>query len=108
MTEEEAAEVCILPLKYWTPEFRLAPGCLLWVEDSNFSEWNRSFLMSGLAYQQLVRYDPEKDQTEIVLDKAGRVHDIAILPGGDLVIVVDEHSPQFGESGRIIKLTPGN
>ena len=108
MTEEEAGEITVMPMKYWTPEFRLAPGCLLWVDDSNFSEWNGSFLISALAYQQLVAYNPDKDETVIVLDKAGRVHDIALLPSGNLVMIVDEHSPRFGLSGRVVKLTPGD
>lgn len=105
MTEEEAAKSTTLPTKYWTTEFRLAPGCLLYVKDSNFTEWNGSFLIGGLAYQQLVRYDLENDVTEIAIDKAGRVHDIAILPSGNLVMLVDEHSPNRGSSGRIVKLT---
>lgn len=107
MTENEAAESTILPVKYWTPGFRLAPSSLLLIKDSNFPEWNDSFLISGLLYQHLVRYDPDQDLTEILMERVGRVRDIALLPGGDLVILIEEHSPQANMPGRIVKLSPG-
>ncbi|MEJ2004087.1 MAG: PQQ-dependent sugar dehydrogenase, partial [Cyclobacteriaceae bacterium] len=107
MTEEEAAKRTVLPLKYWTPSFRLAPSCLILLRASNFSEWNNSFLMGGLLYQQIIRYDPGTDLTEAAMERPGRVRDIKQLPGGDLVILVEHHSPAAGYPGRIIKLSPG-
>jgi len=106
MTEEEAAKTTILPLKHWDPSFRLAPGCLLKLKNSNFHSWNGSFLIGALAYQHLVRYDPETDLTEIVLPKAGRVRDVAQLPGGDLVILIEQSSPGLQDTGRLVKLSP--
>jgi len=108
MTEEEAAKTTILPLKHWTPEFRLAPSCLIRLKNSNFEPWNGSFLMGALTYQHLVRYDLDTDETEIVLPNAGRVRDVAQLPGGDLVILIDQNSPELSSKGRVVKLTLKN
>jgi len=105
MTEEEAAKNTILPIKHWTPDFRLAPSCLIRLKNSNFEPWNGSFLMGALTYQHLVLYNPETDETEIVLPKAGRVRDIAQLPSGNLVILIDENSPRLYSKGRLVKLT---
>ncbi len=105
MTEEEAAKSTILPIKYWTPDYRLAPSCLLKLKDSNFEEWNNSFLMGALTYQHLVRYDHNSGEMEVVLSKVGRVRDVAQLPSGNLVILIDHKSPRIWASGRIVKLT---
>ena len=40
-----------------------------------------------------------------VLKDIGRLRDVAQLPSGDLLILVDQHSPNRGDSGRIIKLS---
>lgn len=106
MTEEEAKEKTTLPLKYWTPDFRLAPSGLLLLRNSNFKEWNGSFLMGALAYQHLIRYNPKTYETEIVLPNVGRVRDIGQLPGGDLIILLDKSSPSIWSKGRLVKLSP--
>ncbi len=108
MTEEEAAKTTILPIKHWTPEFRLAPSCLIRLKNSNFEPWNGSFLMGALTYQHLVRYNLDTGETEIVIPNAGRVRDVAQLPGGDLVILIDQNSPDLSSKGRVVKLTVKN
>ena len=105
MTEEEAAKNTILPIKYWTPDFRLAPSCLIRLKNSNFEPWNGSFLMGALTYQHLVLYNPDTDKTEIVLSKAGRIRDVAQLPSGNLVILIDKKSPGLWSKGRLVKLS---
>ncbi len=107
MTEEEAAAVSILPVKFWGPDFRVAPSGLLLVEASQFPSWNGSFLLGALNPQHLLRYDPATDETEIVLTSVGRVRDVAQLPSGKLLISVDAGSPNPSDSGRIIQLPPG-
>jgi glucose/arabinose dehydrogenase len=44
MTEQEAAAISILPVKFWGPDFRVAPSGLLRVADSQFPSWEGSFL----------------------------------------------------------------
>ena len=104
MTEEEAAVSTVLPLKAWTTSFRISPSGLIKLKDSNFPEWNGSFLMGSLLGRDLVRYDPVSDVTEIVLENIGRVRDIAQVPSGDLLILIDEGSPTVADKGRIIRL----
>jgi glucose/arabinose dehydrogenase len=106
MTEEEAASSTVLPLKHWNPDFRLAPGSLIKLENSNFENWNGSFLMGALLYQHLVLYHQDTDETEIVLHKAGRVRDVAQLPSGNLVVLIEKSSPGWLDKGRLVKLTP--
>jgi len=107
MTEEEAAAMSILPVKFWGPDFRVAPSGLLLVEDSQFPSWNGSFLFGALNPQHLLRYDPATDETEIVRTRIGRVRDVVQLPSGKLLISVDAGSPKPSDSGRIILLEPG-
>ncbi len=107
MTEEEAAALSILPIKFWGPDFRVAPSGLLLVENSWFPLWNGSFLLGALNPQHLLRYDPATDETEIVLTNVGRVRDVAQLPSGKLLISVDAGSPNPSDLGRIIQLPPG-
>lgn len=106
MSEQEAAATTILPAKYWGPYFRVAPSGLIKLSDSNFNSWNGSFLMGALRPQDLLRYKLETDETEIVLANVGRVRDVAQLPSGNLLILVDAGSPNDADEGRIIKLTP--
>jgi glucose/arabinose dehydrogenase len=106
MTEEEAAAVSILPVKFWGPEFRVAPSGLLLVEDSQIPSWTGSFLLGALNPQHLLRYDPATGETEIVTRDVGRVRDVARLPSGKLLISVDAGSPNPSASGRIIQLSP--
>ncbi|MDT0605570.1 PQQ-dependent sugar dehydrogenase [Croceitalea rosinachiae] len=106
MTEIEALETTVLPIKYWGYDLRVSPSGLLKLEDSNFKSWNGSFLMGSLYPQNLLRYNPETDETEIVLEKVGRVRDVAQLPDGDLLISIDSRSPSPSDSGRILRLSP--
>ena len=106
MTEEEAARSTLLPIKYWTPDFRLAPSCLVRLKDSNFKPWNGSFLIGALTYQHLVGYNPDTGETEILLPKVGRVRDVAQLPSGNLIMLLEESSPGLWDKGRVVKVSP--
>lgn len=106
LTEQEAGETTILPIKYWGDDLRVSPSGLLKLEDSNFESWNGSFLMGSLYPQNLLRYNPETDETNIVLERVGRVRDVAQLPDGDLLILIDHRSPFTSDSGRILRLSP--
>ena len=105
MTEEEAAKSTVLPKKYWGPDFRLAPSCLVSLQNSNFEDWNDYFLIGGLTYQHLIGYNPDTDETKILMEKVGRVRDVAQLPSGDLVILIDHKSPGLFSKGRLVKLS---
>jgi glucose/arabinose dehydrogenase len=107
MTEQEAAAISILPVKFWGPDFRVAPSGLLRVADSQFPSWEGSFLLGALNPQHLLRYDPTTGETEIVLARIGRVRDVAQLPSGKLLISVDAGSPSPSHVGRIIQLPRG-
>lgn len=106
MKESEAASTTVLPVKDWGPDYRVAPSGLLKVANSRFSQWNGSFLMGALNPQHLLRYNMASDKTEIALANVGRVRDVAQLPGGDLLILIDAGSPGKGDEGRIVKLKP--
>ena len=106
MTESAARAVSTLPLKYWGPDNRVAPSGLLFVQGSQYGSWNGAFLIGALNPQNLLRYDPVTDVTEIVLRKVGRVRDIAQMPNGKLLIAVDAGSPTQYDRGRIIELSP--
>lgn len=118
MTEAEAAENTILPVKYWLPEdfgynnaewgytYQLAPSALLKLKNSSFEEWNGSFLMAGLTFQNLLRYNLETDESEIVWPRAGRIRDIAQLPSGNLVLLIDKNSPNRSDDGRLVRISP--
>ncbi len=106
MTEEEAAKTTVMPVKYWGPDFRLAPSCLVKLENSNFEDWNGLFLIGGLTYQHLIGFDPDTGETKILLSKIGRVRDVAKLPSGDLVVLIDHKSPGLFSKGRVVKLSP--
>lgn len=102
MTEEEAAAESLLPVAYWTPDFRIAPSGLLRVDAPGNPSWDGSFLFGALYRNELLRYDPVTDETEVVLERVGRVRDIAQLPSGGLLIAVDAGSPGASHTGRII------
>ena len=107
LSEEEAGDQSILPMKAWGPDFRVAPSGLLLLEDGPQSAWTGSFLLGALNLQHLLRYDPATDETEIVLSGVGRVRDVAQLPNGTLLFSVDAGSPTPAHRGRIIQLPPG-
>lgn len=106
MSEEEASSKFVMPFKYWDHSFRASPSCLFKPSDSNFSTWNGSFLFGALALQHLVRYNQDTDETEVVMSNIGRVRAVAQLPDGNLLISLDDGSPNRSDPGRILKLTP--
>ena len=89
MTEAEAAETTVLPLKAWDRTFNMAPSGLVRLEGSAFPAWDGAFVWGSLAQRRLVAYDPATDRTAILLDDAGRVRDVAQLPSGALLILRD-------------------
>lgn len=105
LSAAEAAELSVLPVRYWDT-FTIAPSSLRLLKNSQFGDWNDTFMMGSLANQSLVSYDRQTDETRTVLSNIGRVRDIAQLPGGELLIAVDRNSPNPADEGRIIKLTP--
>ncbi|MBT8487862.1 MAG: PQQ-dependent sugar dehydrogenase [Gemmatimonadetes bacterium] len=106
MTEEQAEATSILPLAHWTPAFRVAPSGLHRVEGGADPSWQGSFLIGALYRQDLLRYDPVTEQTDVVRSRVGRVRDIAQFPGGDYLIAVDAGSPAASLTGRIIRFGP--
>ena len=104
-TEEEAAQYSELPLKAWDINFRVGPSGLIKLRNSVISEWNGSFLMGSLIGQDLIRYDPLTDETEIIIEDIGRVRDVDQLPNGELLILIDAGSPTGTDSGRILRIS---
>lgn len=107
MTEEEAAVDLTAPVHFWGPDFRVAPSGLLYLEDGPFASSAGSFLMGALNPQHLLRYDPDTEETRILLEDAGRIRDVARLPSGMLLVAIDEGSPESSDPGRIVLLDPG-
>ena len=105
LTEAQAAETTVLPMKYWDENFNIAPSTLVKIENSNFSSWNGKFLMGSLAKQSLISYDPISERTEVEIDKIGRLRDIAELPSGDVLVLIDRRSPDAGDTGRVVKIS---
>lgn len=103
MTEMEASQVSELPIAYWTPS--IAPSCLTVLQASKFGEHNGSFIMGSLSQQSIMVYDKSTRKTEKLWAGIGRVRDIAELPGGDLVVLIDKGSPDDASSGRVLKLS---
>lgn len=106
MTEEAAKTTTVLPIKHWMEDFNIAPSGLLRLENSAFKHWNGSFVMGSLAQQRLIAYNDDTDETMILLDGIGRVRDVAQLPSGNVLLLLDARSPSFFDRGRIVKLSP--
>ncbi|MEM8892363.1 MAG: PQQ-dependent sugar dehydrogenase, partial [Bacteroidota bacterium] len=106
LSELEAAASTVLPLKHWGTDFRLAPSGLLKLENSNFTDWNGSFLIGSLGSQGLFSYNSLRDESYMLIENLGRVRDIVQLPGGDLLVSIDAGSPNAADEGRILKLSP--
>ena len=106
LTEAEAGQTTVLPLTHWDEHINIAPSGLERLEGSLFPEWDGSFVLGSLAQQRLIGYNSASDQTSILLEDVGRIRDVAQLPSGSLLLLIDAKSPNASESGRIVKLTP--
>ncbi|MDW3646068.1 MAG: PQQ-dependent sugar dehydrogenase [Bacteroidia bacterium] len=106
LSEQDAASSTILPIKYWGTDFRLAPSGLLKLDNSNFTDWNGSFLIGSLGLQGLFSYNVLRDESRMLLEGIGRVRDVVQLPSGNLLISIDAASPRAADEGRILKLSP--
>lgn len=62
--------------------------------------YSRAESITSLAYQHLVLYNPDTDETKIFLLQLGRVCDIAQQPSGNHVILIDQNSPKLWSKGR--------
>ena len=105
MTEEEAAQTTVLPLKAWDRTFNMAPSGLVRLEGSAFPAWDGAFLWGSLAQRRLIAYDPATDRTAILLDEAGRIRDVAQLPSGALLVLRDATDLE-ARDGQIVKILP--
>ncbi len=103
-SEEEASEFSILPVKHWG-DWTLAPSGLVRLENSSFPEWNGTFLLGALVPKQLIAYDIDTGQTFILLEDIGRIRDVAQLPSGDILILIDA-TDLVDLNGQVIKLSP--
>ena len=107
MTQEEAGVNTVLPLEYWDLVLSIGPSGLERLRgDSMFSDWDGAFLMGSLPKERLIAYDLDTGQTSVLLNNVGRVRDVALLPSGSLLLLIDAGSPGRRDSGRIVKLTP--
>lgn len=105
MTEAEAAESTVLPLKAWGPEFNMAPSGLVRLAGSAFPAWDGAFVWGALAQRRLVAYDPATDRTAILVDGAGRIRDLAQLPSGALLVLRDATDLE-ARDGQVVKVSP--
>ena len=105
MTEAEAAQTTVLPLKAWDRTFNMAPSGLVRLEASAFPAWDGAFLWGSLAQRRLIAYDPSTDRTAILLDDVGRIRDVTQLPSGALLILLDATDPET-PNGQIVKVLP--
>ncbi|MEM9666171.1 MAG: PQQ-dependent sugar dehydrogenase [Bacteroidota bacterium] len=105
LTEAEAEQMSLLPLKGWGPEFNMAPSGLMQLQDSAFPERDGVFLWGALAQRRLMGYDPASGRTTILLEQVGRVRDVAQLPSGNLLILYDTTNLAPDEvNGSVAKL----
>ena len=105
LSVEQAAQQTSLPLQAWGPEFNMAPSGLTRLDASSFPAWDGAFVWGALAQRRLIAFDPTTSTTSILLDDVGRVRDVAQLPDGDLVILLDA-VPDAGISGRVVRVSP--
>ena len=105
-TAEEVRQTTVLPEMHWGPDFNMAPSGLERLEGSSFPALKGFFVMGSLAQRRLIAFDLASRKTLILLNNVGRVRDVAELPGGSLLILLDAGSPDPSDTGRIVKLTP--
>ena len=106
ITRAEAEATTVLPIKHWSASTNVAPSGLLRLENSRFPAWDGYFLIGSLGKQRLIAYDPVSDETAILLEDIGRVRDVAQLPSGALLLLIDAGSPRSSDSGRVVRLSP--
>ncbi|PAP75069.1 PQQ-dependent sugar dehydrogenase [Rubrivirga marina] len=104
MTEAEAAEATVLPVKAWGSEFNMAPSGLVRLAGSAFPAWDGAFAWGALAQRRLVAYDPATDRTAILLEAAGRIRDVAQLPSGALLVLRDATDLE-ARDGEVVRVT---
>ena len=102
LSEAEAANLTILPIKAWGPTFNMAPSGL---ERVTFPSMSPQFVWGSLVQQRLIAYDLVSGITSVILDDIGRVRDITQLPSGQLLILVDAESSVGAHAGSVVKLT---
>lgn len=102
MTEEEAAEISQLPIHLWTPS--IAPSSLIKVISSIYTQHNGAYLMGSLSQECIIRYDTNNESSDKLWQGIGRVRDIAELPSGEILVLLDEDSPENGTPGRLVML----
>lgn len=76
----------------------------LHLQSSKFGEHNGSLIMGSLSQQSIMAYDKNTGRTKKLWAGIGRVRDLAELPSGDLVVLIDKGSPKGANPGRILKL----
>jgi glucose/arabinose dehydrogenase len=101
MPEPDARASTILPMKFWGPDFRVAPSGLLMHDGA--------FLFGALYSSDLLRYDPATGETDVLLRNVGRVRDVVKLPSGALLISVGgglntRPGGAGGSDGRILRV----
>jgi glucose/arabinose dehydrogenase len=62
------------------------------------------FVMGSLFQHRLIAYDPASGRTMLVSEQLGRIRDVAQLPSGDLIVLLDSEGLAKG-SGRVVRLT---
>lgn len=102
LSEAAADSLTTLPLKFWGPAFNMAPSTL---ERITLPEMGPRLVWGSLLQQRLIGYDLTTGVTSVLIDNVGRVRDIAQLPTGALLILIDAESTGKKDSGRVVKLT---
>lgn len=108
ISEDSAATFTVLPEHYWTVQtndggMAITPACLLMVNDSNIEDWNGYFLVGSLAYERLLKYNRDTDET-FNLELEGRIRTIRQLPGGDIIAAI-ERTDTDKTDGKIVRIS---
>lgn len=104
LTEAEAVQVSVMPVKAWGPDFRLAPSSLTRLDASTMPEYEGWFVHGSLFQHRLVAYDLESGRTVLISGKLGRIRDVVQLQTGDLIVLTDSEGLKPG-TGRILRLS---
>ncbi|WP_386679457.1 PQQ-dependent sugar dehydrogenase [Loktanella sp. R86503] len=89
------------PVYYWDPV--IAPGGMAFY-DGSYAPWQGDLLIAGLNPGSLTRLRLQNDRVvgeERLLPDVGRVRDVEVLSGGDLLVLID------ADPGQILRVTPG-